>query len=220
MKKTVALVMVCAAGVASAQTPIGPFSGAMSETWEGFPTYSQNPNFYEDAFGPISTFGGNAMVSSPWSGQGGILVVYSPFIDGFGLGNYGGAQVSDGQNGMGINTGFPAQPVKIDFSTPVTDFGGYWGAADIFGFPTVPIVFDFYDAGGSLIGSATENYSAPGNGALMWFGWNFNTIGAVKTIVYTGDYVVNDGLQANPVPAPASLALASLGVFALGRRRR
>ncbi len=220
MKKTVALVMVCAAGVASAQTPIGPFAGGISETWEGFQTYSQNPDFYEDKNGPISTFGGNAMVSSPFSGQGGILVVYSPFIDGFGLGNYGSAGVSDGQNGMGINTGFPGQPVTIDFGTPVTDFGGYWGAADIFGDASVPIVFDFYDANGSLIGSATENYSAPGNGVLAWYGWNFNSIGAVKTVVYTGDYVVNDGLQANLVPAPASLALAGIGVLALGRRRR
>ncbi len=219
MKKTVALVMVCAAGVASAQTPIGPFSGGISETWEGFQTYSQNPNFYEDANGPISTFGGNAMVSSPFSGQGGILVVYSPFIDGFGLGNYGSAGVSDGQNGMGINTGFPGQPVKIDFATPVTDFGGYWGAAEIFGNPSAPIQFDFYD-GTVIADAATTELYTDFSGTLHWFGWNFNSIGAVKTVVYTGDYVVNDGLQANLVPAPASLALAGLGVLALGRRRR
>ncbi|MCL4740980.1 MAG: PEP-CTERM sorting domain-containing protein [Phycisphaerales bacterium] len=219
MKKTVVCVVACAAAAASAQTPIGPFSGGISETWEGFQTYSQNPNFYEDANGPISTFGGNAMVSSQWSGQGGILVVYSPFIDGFGLGNYGLAGVSDGQNGMGINTGFPGSPVKIDFATPVTDFGGYWGAAEVFGNPSAPIQFDFYDANGGLVGSTTEHY-ADFSGTLHWFGWNFNSIGPVKTVVYTGDFVVNDGLQANLVPTPASLALAGLGVLALGRRRR
>lgn len=219
-------VMVVAAAVgmgasfASAQiTPIGQFSGQISETWESFQHYQQNPNFYEDANGPISTFGGAASVSSPFSGQGGIIVVYNPGAGAtFGLGNYGSAQVSDGAQGSGVNTGFPGAPISINFATPVVDFGGFWGAADIFGDPTVPIVFDFYDVSGGLIGSQTIQYSAPGDGALVWAGWN--SVTPVASVVYTGDYVVNDGLQANYVPTPGALALLGLSGCAIARRRR
>jgi len=213
---------VVAAGIAAAAsaqiTPIGPFSGQMSETWESFTNYVNNPNFYEDAFGPISTFGGAASVSSPFSGQGGVIVIYEPIAGAtFGLGSYGSAQVSDGTKGAGVNTGFPAAPMTINFNTPIVDFGGYWGAADIFGNQTVPIVFDFYDASGGLIGSVTEQFGNKSDGSLDWHG--YNSAVPVSTVVVTGDYLVNDGLQAN-VPTPAAGLVLGFAGLAAARRRR
>jgi hypothetical protein len=219
MKVIATLLVGGIAAAASAQiTPIGPFVGDISETWESFQNYFENPNFYEDANGAIVTFGGMGAVSSPLSGQGGLIVVYEP-DDGatFGLGLYGSAQVSDGEQGSGVNAGQPGAPARIDFAAPVVDFGGYWGASDIDGRPSVPIVFDFYDANGALIGSQTAQYGDPNaQGTLLWFGWN--SVTPIATVVYTGDFVVNDGLQANLVPTPAAALL--FGVAGLATRRR
>jgi len=219
MRVIATVVVAGLATAASAQiTPIGPFTGDISESFEGFQNYFNNPNFYEDAFGPISIFGSSGTMTSPYSGQGGAIVIYEPVAGAtFGLGSYGSAQVADGTKGSGVNTGFPPAPVTIDFDTPVVDFGGYWGAADIFGNQFVPIVFDFYDVSGALIGSVTEQYGDRSDGSLDWHGYHSDV--PIASVVYTADYTVNDGLQANFVPAPgAALLLGAAGLVA--RRRR
>ena len=44
--------------------------------------------------------------------------------------------------------------------------------------------------------------------------WN-STVG-IASLTYTGDYVVNDGLQANAtVPEPGTLTLTGIGLLAL-----
>jgi hypothetical protein len=210
------------AGVASAAViPVAPFAGGLSETWESFQNYSSNPDFFEDLSGPVSIFGGNASIANASSGAGGSMLVYDPNVAAFGLGEYGLAQVSDGVRGMGIDTGFPALPTTITFPVPVTDFGGYWGVGAIDGAPSdpAPLNFDFYDVNGALLGSDVLMYSAPNaDGALMWAGWNSST--PIGSVVYSGDYAVNDGLQANLVPAPGAAALLGLGALAGARRRR
>lgn len=208
---TCGICVLALAGIATAGvTPIGPFTGQISEDWESFDNYNQNPNFYEDANGPVSIFGGNAMISSPFSGQGGIMAIYEPGSADFGLGANGLAQVADGTKGMGLDTPTSA---TIDFSSDISDFGGYWGAAD-------PVInFEFYDAGGLLIGTDTVSYSDPaGQGTLIWLGWTFNT--GIASITYSGGFVVNDGLQANVLPSPGALAILALGGLVGTRRRR
>jgi hypothetical protein len=219
---TASVTIVFLAGAASAAVlPLGPFVGDTSETWESFQNYIDNPNFYEDAFGPVSILGGNASIANAASGAGGSMVIYDPNAAGFGLSAYGSAQVSDGVQGMGINTGFPALATTITFTVPVTDFGGYWGVTNETSGPAdpMPVNFEFYDVNGAMIGSDVLMYSAPNaDGALMWAGWNSST--PIGSVVYSGDYTVNDGLQANLVPAPGAAALLGLGGLMSSRRRR
>ena len=200
------------AGVIS---PIGPFAGTASETWEGFLYYNENPNFYEVS--PATIFGGRATITHDF------MAVYGPPST-FGLGTSGTAQVFDGVKGMGLDRSeeFGAGPAIIDFSTPVTEFGAYWGAAtgdggDL-GDPAV-VTVSFFDTGGGLIDTITFDYSHSdtGDGGLDWQGWSSTT--AIGSIVYFGNFVVIDGMQANQVPAPSALALLGIAGLA-GRRRR
>ena len=50
--------------------------------------------------------------------------------------------------------------------------------------------------------------------SLEWHGWA-STVG-IAALTYTGDYVVNDGLQANAVvPEPGTLTLTGIGLLGL-----
>ncbi len=218
----VAALMIGASAIAGTVTPINPFNGQMSESWEGFQNYLNNPNFYEDANGPVTIFAGKGLISHPRSGQGGIMAIYEPSQGAsFGLGDYGSAQVQDGTKAMGIDTGLPPTTTTIRFTNEIIDFGGWWGAAGLTGDPnqTTPIRFSFFDVNGALIDNATVNYNDPNvQGTLLWAGWSSST--PIKTIQYTGDFVVCDALQANKVPAPGALALLGIAGFAARRRRR
>ena len=64
------------------------------------------------------------------------------------------------------------------------------------------------------IGTEQFTYERPGDGALEWHGWA-STVG-IAALTYTGDYVVNDGLQANAVvPEPGTLTLTGIGLLGL-----
>ncbi len=207
-----ALAAVTAASALASVTPIGPFTGTIQESYESFPNYMQNPNFYMS--NPTTIFGGQATIGGGTGGNW--MVVYEPSAGAhFGLGTYGLAQVKDGTKGHGVDTGWPAPTTEIIFNSPQTHFGGWWGAADIYGYSTVPIRFSFYDANNNLIGQDTVQYGDPlGQGTLLWFGWNISP--PVKRIVYQGDFVVHDALQA--IPEPGALALLLVGALALRRR--
>ena len=209
---TVATLVVAGAAHGGFVTEIDPFVGDLTETWEGFQNYQQDPDFFLDD--PTSIMGGGAWISNPF------MVVYEPSAGAsFGLGSSGPAQVSDGTKGMGVDAG--DQTVVITFDLPIFSFGAYWGAATRAGFPdpnTVDVAF--YDLDGGLIDTAAFQYShsETGDGGLDWHGWSSTT--AIGSIEITGDFVVIDGLQADLVPAPGTMALLGLtGLFG-GRRRR
>lgn len=199
------LAIAAAAGTAVAQvTPIGPFAGQLQESFESFQNYIDNPNFHEDTNGPFPIFGGNATMVGPFT------AIYEPGVADFGLGSNGFAQVVDGRKGAGLDN---SGTWTIQFGTPVVDFGGYWSH---YPDPGNPITFDFYDAGGNLLGSDSATV-IDGSGSLHWLGWN--SVTPVSTVVVGGDYMVVDYMQAN-VPAPGALALLGLGGLAAVRRRR
>ena len=196
------------ASALAAVIPVGPFVGDLQESWESFPNFWDDPDHFMDDPSPI--FGGAAEISSAY------MVVYEPPDYGFSLGYYGEAQVIDGTKGHGLDT-WPASSATIDFDEPVLQFGGYWGAGDIDGYPTVPITFDFYDENADLIDSVTVQYGDDtGQGTLIWLGWSSDV--GIETVVYAGNLVANDYLQATLVPEPASLALLALGAVVLRRR--
>ena len=182
---------------------IGPFSGSMSETWESFNDYlTTNFHYLPD---PTSIMGGGATISSPR------MAVYNPnTAANFGLGSSGSALISDGVHGMGLDN--PAQTATITFANPVGDFGAYWGANT----PPNPSTVSLAFSDGSLA-NFTYDHSSGNPGVLEWHGWH-STVG-ITSVSYSGDYVVVDGLQANPVPEPGMALLGALGVgLALSRR--
>lgn len=212
------IAMTMTSGAQAQLSGTGPFIGSLTEDWESFANYLVHPTFYLSD--PTSIMGGGATISNP------LMAVYQPGSASFGLGTSGLASVSDGVKAMGIDS--YAQTTTIVFSSLVNAFGAYWGAATGFGFPDPNTVeVSFFDASDNLIDVAqtfTYSKSSDGSGALDWHGWT-STVG-IKKVVYKGDYVVIDGLQANiaMAPVPEGGTLASLGLFlglgAFGLRRR
>jgi hypothetical protein len=189
-------------------TPIPtPVVGSLTETWESFPNYNTGPFNLTD---PTSIMGGGALISNS------NMVVYEPGVADFGLGDSGLAQVSDGAKGMGIDSS--AETTTITFTTPVPNFGAFWGAATgaSAGLPSTATVYvSFFDVSNLPIGTEQFTYVRPaGDGVLEWHGWA-STVG-IAQLTYTGDYVVNDGLQANAVvPEPGTLTLTGIGLLGL-----
>lgn len=212
MKTLFTVAVVTASSTAhAAVTQISlPFAGSLQESWESFSNYYDDPSYFMD--NPTVIMGGAAQISYPQ------MVVYQPGYAAFGMNPYGLAQVVDGIKGHGIVN--PAAATVIDFLAPIVDFGGYWGATNYHSSdPTVPtpITFDFYDMNGALSDSVVVQFSdSTAGGNLTWYGWQSDT--PLSRIVYTGDAVVNDYLQAN-VPAPGSLAVLALAGAGTRRRR-
>lgn len=207
MRHVLMLSLAIAAGASFAQlTNIGPFSGAYSEGFEGFPNYA-NGGFYTS----MTIMGGEAVLDTRQNGQ---FAVYDPNVAGFGLGSKGQATVNSGSQANGQDYG-PNLSWEISFDQPVMQFGGYWNYAYQQGWDDSFDLF-FYDAGFNLIG--TRTVSDPQVNSMIWHGWS-STV-AIKQIVIDGDYVVMDDLQADLVPEPATLAAIGLGLAALARRRR
>jgi hypothetical protein len=190
-------------------TPIGSFTGTYSETFESFPNYAQGPFAQPNG---TAIMGGFATMSA----LNNDLIVYQPGWADFGLATaYAG--VSDGSKGLGLNSS--GDSVTFAFSSGITTFGGYFGAAYGYGF-TGNISFGFSDGS-----TAAYTYSGPG-GALAWQG--FSSTISITSATVAGDYLVMDGLQAgsngpNNVPdggatiAMLGAALAGLSVI---RRKR
>ena len=193
----------------AAIAPVGPFTGSIGETWESFPNYTvPGPvTFLSD---PTTIFGGDASISNP------LMVIYEPSAGAtFGLINSGSAAVSDGVKGMGINNlDFHTAPATITFATGVSTFGGYWGAATVGSDAVVAV--SFFDAGGGLLGadSFTYNHESTSNGALDWHGWMSTT--PIMSLTYSGNLVVNDGLQANVIPEPEIYVMLAAGLGLIG----
>lgn len=205
MRSLAALVAASMAAFGAAQINlIGPFSGGMSENFEGFPNYG-NGGFYTN----LGIMGGGATMST----TGGQMAIYQPGTADFGLGDKGLATVTSPVKGWGQD--FQGS-TTITFGTPVLRFGGNWNYAYLGGWSDV-VRLSFYDTGGNLLGNAS--FTDPRDNVMRWHGWDASGMG-IKSIVVSGDYTVADDLQADVVPEPATLAVIGAGVAFLARRRR
>jgi len=181
---------------------VGPFTGTYSESFESFPDY-----FQQGLPETSGIMGGFAFISSAHHN----MAVYNPSAGAiWGLGTIL-AGVSDGLQGLGLNSADDS--LTINFSSPVTGFGGYFAADNYAGMSPL-LTFNFSDGN-----SGSYYYSDP-NGTLAWVGWDFSV--GVNSVMIGGNFFAVDGLQAT-VPEPTSFALFSLGglvVFAVGSYRK
>lgn len=193
-------------------TPIGQFSGSLSETFESFDNYSNNPFFYEAE--PFVIMGGGASVDSITDD----IAIFEPSAGAtWGLVGSGGAVPSDGTKGMGIDS--TGSGFSLTFASDQNDFGAFWALAT-FGGPSVSNV-EFYDSSMVLVGSTSFSYDheTTMDGILEWNGWNSDV--AFRTVTFTGDWMAVDGMQASSaVPEPATMSVLALGALAMLRRRK
>lgn len=182
---------------------VGPFSGSLHESWESFPNNSDSNDRSVPDLTPIMS--GNAIISNR------NMVAYGPDSCGFGLGYYGDATVFDGKRALGINSQGPA---SITFQSPITEFGGYWGASKEYSWAVPSIQVIFYDTGGNLVESKSFNFYG---GSLAWHGWSSSV--AIGKVSINGHYVVMDALQANPVPEPPAFLVLSVGSLTIMLKR-
>ena len=180
LSATLVAVLLLGASTRADVTPIGPFTGTLSESWESFNDYLAGPRYLA---APTSIMGGGAFISNSF-----MSVYLTNSSRSFGLGDSGNAQVADGAKGIGLD-GF-TQTATITFVKPVVDFGAYWGANT----PPTPATVSLVFSDGS---SESFTYSAPHDGTLNWHGWHFQN--GITSISYSGDFVAVDGLQANVI---------------------
>ncbi|MBS1716035.1 MAG: PEP-CTERM sorting domain-containing protein [Armatimonadetes bacterium] len=186
--------------------PIGPFVGSMNDDFESYQDYNST-----GGLGSLAVMGGGATFASNGGAQ---VWIYDVNVATWGLGGYGSALTTSGDQGLGLyNNGSPID-VNLNFTTAVKRFGGYMASdSNLNGITTV----DFYDAAGALMGSDTFG---TGSNAMVWFGWE-STGNGIASIKFGNNLApVMDDIQADVVPEPATLLAFGLGALALRRRRR
>ncbi|HKP02809.1 MAG TPA: hypothetical protein VJU77_05530 [Chthoniobacterales bacterium] len=158
-------------------TPVPPFTGTHTETFEEF-----GRQFFDDDQ-QIPVFGGIATLSGPrletaTSNQFYMCVYYASPVDGS---YFLGAD----QTGSSMT---------FSFSQPVSAFGAYWAnLPDIRGCGGMDTYFTFLDAGGNELGTVT--FPAGPTANWHWRGWEFTS--PVKTVIATGDFLLTDAMQVN-----------------------
>jgi len=188
-------------------TNIGPFTGAVSESFESYPNYTVA------AFtNPATLLGEAAVLSFPSE-----MRVYEP-LSGATFGQivfWQDSDVADGLKGLGFMVYPSAREIAtLTFATPITDFGGYWRA---FTDEAQYMVFNFFNCAGDLAGQ--ESILSQNESPLVWHGWHYAQ--PIKTVTFDGLMMAADGLQANPVPEPrAWVLLAAAGLALAGWQSR
>lgn len=177
---------------------IGPFTGAFSEGYETQQRFQFLPSY--------SVFNGQGTVNQVGSGQGlHITTGWSFFYQIF---PHGGEVF---MGGAGVN-------YEYIFNTPALRFGGYFGTnADV---PDATVTF--FDTNGNQIGGPVTA-SAP-LGQWAWNGWQTNGPGIKRVRVIAnngwGGFIMNDDMEYDPIPEPATLLALSAGMAALAARSR
>lgn len=178
-------------------TPVGPFSGNISETWEGFPSGALSTT--------VSIMSGAASISNVE------MEVFPP--PPFGLGSSSAAQPI-GVQAMAINDNLLSM-TTITFASPTPSFGAYWATTTTGATPS-DITVNFYDILDNPLDSVTFSYLQFGAGTLDWQGWTAASGEAFAKVEYSGIEIVIDSLQAFNSEAPEPSALLMLFVGAAG----
>ena len=195
--------LIVAAGLAShahaGVSAIDPFFGDHFETFEliGPPG---------SVFGQVPIFDGHATITDELANQVIAAISLTSFLTDETIFSYNG-------NFMG---GLPTGWAVIEFDQGATDFGGYFGTADILNGGNI----SFFNDEDELI--ETVSMDIPLND-WTWFG--FHSDEAFSKVVIHGSAspaspIVLDDLQVNFIPAPSALALIGLGGLVGTRRRR
>jgi len=190
---------ITALGLASAAqaglSPIGEFTGLRSESFEGM-SYSWGSGSLPVFSGLASVrerSGSSIIITNRWSFQS----VVNP---------------KDGARFMGSPSGW----VTYSFNTPIMNFGGF--------FTTNSSVADGrveFFLNGALL--STQPLTAPNTGQWAWNGWSSDTgFDSVRVIsnYSSGGFIMQDSMQATPVPGPSVIAACALPLLAGLRRRR
>lgn len=188
-----------AATASASVTSIDPFVGQATEPFELIGPPGGTP-------GPAEIFGGQATIYDQLADMLMIANSLHSFVTETTILPYNGNLMG------GLVTGYGA----IDFDTPVTEFGGHFGTADIL----ENGVIMFFDADGANISTEPLELEL---GEWDWFGWSSDTpISRVEIYGHSspGSPVVLDDLQVNFVPTPATGALLGLAGLVAVRRRR
>lgn len=189
--------------------PVGPFTGQLSESWESFATSPPEGPYLPS---PSTIMGGAATIS------GAQMAVFQPGVFDWSLGSSGYAQTANGTRAFGAG-GAGDQTTTILFATPVSDFGGYWGAfTSVYDGDPALIAISFYDATDALLATQVASYSRPSDGVLEWHGWS-STV-PIKRISFVEHRVAVDSMQASPVPEPTSLLLFAITCLVLSAKPR
>ena len=152
----------------STVSAIGPFTGEFSEGFELFRP-GDIPGPERNLSGPVEILAGRAALSGVHSGPVRPLYVWDSF-GGFSLGQNVSAVPFDGTRGLHLQTALQDPLARVDFHTPVSEFGGYWVHA-VTQTRGGPVTVTFYDGGGTTIGTERFNYDfANLQGVSHWFG--------------------------------------------------
>jgi len=199
MRSMTVIVGLVLYGAAHAQIiSVGPFTGAFQEGYETQPRFSFQTQY--------TVFGGQGTVNSlnnqnslhVTTGWSFFHVIYP----------HGGEQF---MGGAGVN-------YEYVFNQPALRFGGYFGTnADV-----PDAVVYFYDENGNQIGGSF-NASAP-LGQWAWNGWQTTGPGIKRVRIIANNqfrgFIMNDDMQYDPVPEPATLLAIGAGLAALAARKR
>jgi hypothetical protein len=104
---------------------------------------------------------------------------------------------ADGQNLMGIESGFGQGTVDVVFTNTIRAFGGYWGTASDTNAPAT-LTFTFFDGADQQIGQPQSVvYVRPsGDGMLEWHGWFSSVAFKHVRVASSGTTIVGDSFRA------------------------
>lgn len=126
---------ICLMCAVAQVTPVPPFAGTYSETWERF-NVAEIPSG-TSILGGIATISGDRMETAHSFQMCSVIGI-----------------PSDGT--ILMDSDRPTGPVTISFSQLVSAFGAYWGTGvgcEPFGFPDAAIILTFQDINGNVIGT-------------------------------------------------------------------